>query len=399
MIWQRFLPYHWARLRRLGERLAARGHRLTALEVASRDATYGFPEDGADSRPSPPENGCAFPGAVYHELTVPGIRRRVLEELDRLDPDVVFAPATPFPEGMAAIAWRVRRGRRGVLMDDAWEGSDPRGWSTRLAKRLLHRNVDAAFVPAASHLAYYARLGFPPERVFFGVDAVDDVAFAAWAEAARGDAARRRAALGLPEHFFLAVGRFLPRKGLETLLEAYRRFRAHPGAPPWGLALVGDGPLRGELAGRAADLPDVAFAGPRFGAELGACYGLAEALVVPSLSDPWALVVNEGAAAGLPLLVSRGCGAAGTLVREAENGWSFPAGDAAALAERMLRLAWVDPEVRDRMGRRSREIVARWGLDRFADGALAAMQVSRRPGAGLLPRLALALWRGHVRTL
>jgi len=395
VIWQRFLPYHRARLGRLAQRAEAAGHRLTGLEAASQDVAYGFPEGPAGKRF---ELSCAFPGAVYHELTAGQVHRRIREELDRLDPDVVFAPATPFPEGMAAIAWRNRQGRRTVLMDDAWELTDRRGSATRLIKRLLHRNVDAALVPALSHRDYYVRLGFPPERIFFGVDTVDNDAFAAWADSARREAPSWRLALGLPEHYFLAVARFLPRKGLETLLEAYGRFRAHPAAPPWGLVLVGDGPLREHLVQAASYLPGVVFAGRRFGEELGAYYGLAGALVVPSDSDPWALVVNEGAASGVPLLVSRGCGAAEVLVRESENGWTFQAGNTDALLERMLRTTLVEPVVQARMGRRSREIVAGWSLDRFADGALAAASVMHRPTAGLASRALLAIWRGHVRT-
>ena len=44
VIWQRFLPYHKARIRHLNTRLTQLGCRLTAIEVASQDSSYGFAE-------------------------------------------------------------------------------------------------------------------------------------------------------------------------------------------------------------------------------------------------------------------------------------------------------------------------------------------------------------------
>jgi len=118
---------------------------------------------------------------------------------------------------------------------------------------------------------------------------------------------------------------------------------------------------------------------------------------VPSEIDPWALVVNEGMAAGLPILVSRGCGCARTLVLEGENGWSFAPGDEDELVCRLLELSLLPETARCAMGHRSREIIADWGLDRFAEGVLRALEIPRRPDAGFFPSLAVRLWKGRVR--
>jgi glycosyltransferase involved in cell wall biosynthesis len=118
--------------------------------------------------------------------------------------------------------------------------------------------------------------------------------------------------------------------------------------------------------------------------------------VVPSENDPWALVVNEGAASSLPLIVSRGCGAAATLVEEGANGWTFVPGDVRELASLLTRMASLADVRRREMGQRSCEIAAGWSTNRFVDGVLAALQVTRRPPAGPIADVLTRAWKGRV---
>ena len=393
VVWQRFLPYHVARIRRLRERCAALGYRLTAIEAASQDASYGFDAAMSDAGF---DHVCCFPGTSYHDHRAPAIHAAVLAALKRAQPDVVFAPATPFPEGMAAVAYRRHSGNRTFMMDDAWEHTDRRGSIVSGVKRLVHANIDGVFIPAPSHAAYYGRLGFPPDKMVFGVDVVDNDFFARGADRARAEAAPIKIAGAPLQDYFLYVGRFLPRKGLETLLAAYAGYRKRARGNPRDLVLVGGGDYLQTIWHMAADIEGVHFAGAQFGDDLCRYYGMAQALIVPSASDPWALVVNEGLAAGLPVIVSSGCGAARTLVSEGENGWCFPPEDADALTELLLRTGASSPDSLAQMGRKSREIVAAWSLDRFADGVLQAMQLPRSMPAGIVSDLAVRLWKGRV---
>jgi 1,2-diacylglycerol 3-alpha-glucosyltransferase len=388
-IWQRFLPYHVARLSAVARALHALGHDVVAVEVATKDATYGFPSAGGDEDF---ERRVCFAGMNYHSLSAASVWRAVVGVLRDVNPDVVFAPATPFPEGMAAFQYRLASKARVVMMDDAWEGSEVCGPLTRWTKRIIHGNVDGVFTAAPSHAPYFQGLGFPEDRIFFGVDVVDNDYFAK-------EAARIRASASGPAEtapYFLFVGRILQRKGLESLLRAYAVYRRTCGPQPWWLMVVGDGPAANGLR-REFSLDGVDFVGTRFGSTLCESYAGAGALVVPSLRDPWALVVNEGAASGLPLLVSRGCGSAKTLVRDGENGWTFEPGDTVGLAELMARVSSLSDPVFECFGSRSREIVAEWGLERFTRGAFEAIQIPRRFPAGFLSDLITRSWRGRVR--
>src|SRR5439155_6627610 len=58
--------------------------------------------------------------------------------------------------------------------------------------------------------------------------------------------------------------------------------------------------------------------------ELAAFYGLAEAVILPTYSDTWGLVINEAMACGLPVISSSVAGCAADLVQEAWNGFIVP---------------------------------------------------------------------------
>jgi 1,2-diacylglycerol 3-alpha-glucosyltransferase len=393
IIWQRFLPYHSARIRHLNKRLGELGFRLTAIEVASQDETYRFPEKRYNS---PLKHICCFPGESYHSHTAKEVYQKVFELLKDVKPDIVFAPAIAFPEGIAAVAHRLKYGARVVIMDDAWEHTDRKGSITQLIKRLIYRNADAALVPAPSHLSYYMRIGFPKERVFFGLDVVDNAYYAKQAAVMHSEESVENA-LNLRHNLFLFVGRILPRKGLETLLEAYRNYREGAEGEIWDLVIVGTGSSLNALRSQFNKVGGICFAGAQFGDDLCKYYGLASVLIVPSDSDPWGLVVNEGMSSGLPVIVSKGCGAAKTLVADAENGWTFSPGNAEELSQLMLRVSSLSDDALKRMGQKSQTIIAEWSLDRFADGVVKALAIPRREAAGLISNILTKFWRGRIR--
>ena len=393
VIWQRFLPYHVARIRHLRERCAALGYRLTAIEVASQDESYQLE---FAVKPMEDERICCFPGSSYHEHSAAQIHAKVLAVLNEAQPDLVFAPATPFPEGMAAVAYRRQSGARAFMMDDAWEHTDRRGALVHWVKSLIHANIDGAFIPAPTHASHYRMLGFPADRIFFGVDVVDNDRFSLGADRARAEDAGIQVAGAHVQDYFLFVGRFAPRKGLQTLLPAYAGYRARAPGKPWDLVVVGGGRGLTETWRLGAGIEGLHFAGPQYGDELCRHYGLAKALIVPSELDQWGLVVNEGLAAGLPVLVCTGCGSARTLVSDGENGWCFPPRDVSMLTELLLRMSAATPEARARMGVKSREIITAWSLDRFADEALQAMRLPRAMPGGFLADLATRLWKGRI---
>ena len=397
-------PLYWLpRLKVLAEALAVRGDQLFAVEIASQGTPYSFAEGGMVQLHDV-EVVQLFSGARLDSLSPSQVVARLWNELERLDPNVVLAGPIAFPMGAVALRWGRSRRRPVVIMDDVRYEDVPRPFWVEFVKRRLYRNVDAMFIPAPSHAPSYEAWGVRPDRIFFGVDVVDNDFFASRADAARGDtpALRRRLELSYP--FFLGVGRQVPIKNWGGLLETYRQYRREVKSTPWDLVLVGEGPERSGLERQVADqrLEGVHFKPFCALEEVCEYYALAECFILPSFGETWGLVVNEATACGLPVLVSRRCGCAEALVREGENGWTFDPNRPEELTKALLSMNALSPESRQAFGKRSQEIINEWPLVRFARGALQAIDScrdSRQGFAALGDSLIMTLWKGRFNSI
>jgi glycosyltransferase involved in cell wall biosynthesis len=222
-------------------------------------------------------------------------------------------------------------------------------------------------------------------RIAFGYDVIDNAHFARGADQARGELLGAESA-NLPAHYLLCSARFIEKKNLVRLIEAYARFRTLAGPRAWELVLLGDGPLMKRLVARTRELgvqEFVHFAGFRQYEELPMFYGRAIAFVLPSTTEQWGLVTNEAMAAGLPVLVSEACGSA-ELVEEGTNGFLFDPLSVDDIARGMMEI-WRRRDSLPRMAAESRRLIARLSPSAFAEGLVEAMEkgerflVSRRP--------------------
>ena len=133
----------------------------------------------------------------------------------------------------------------------------------------------------------------------------------------------------------LAVGRLREPKDFTTLVRAAARLE--PGAV--AVQIAGDGPDRPALEAEIARLAAgdrVELLGER--ADVPELLAAADVFVLPSLSEGMPISVLEAMAAGLPVVASD-VGGVGELVRDGETGALVGAGDPAALADALARLA------------------------------------------------------------
>lgn len=152
------------------------------------------------------------------------------------------------------------------------------------------------------------------------------------------------------------VGRLAPEKGMRLLLEALGRARA--GGADLRLTVIGDGPDRQTLETMAAPLGKaVRFTGYQSQDEVAAHLAQGDIFVLPSFAEGVPVVLMEAMASGLPVITTRIAGIP-ELVEDGLSGLLVAPGDAAALAEAILRLA-ADPGLRRQMGRAGRATVAR----------------------------------------
>ena len=250
-------------------------------------------------------------------------------------------------------------------------------------KGCVVKMCSASLAGGRPHADYLAQLGMPRDRVFLGYDAVDNDYFSTKADESRKQNAETKKKLGLPDHYFLASARFVEKKNLTRLIQAYARYHELVGKEEsgkqksaiWKLVLLGDGPLKSDLCRLISDLNlngHVQMPGFVQYPQLPAFYGLAGAFVHASTTEQWGLVVNEAMASGLPVLVSNRCGCAQDLVQDGVNGFTFDPENTGGLADLMLKISVSDFPL-PAFGDASRRIIADWGPERFASGLKAAV--------------------------
>jgi glycosyltransferase involved in cell wall biosynthesis len=175
----------------------------------------------------------------------------------------------------------------------------------------------------------------------------------------RADGGRFRDEVGAAAQDVLAlfVGRLVPIKRLDVLLEAVALARR--AGTPLRLAIVGDGDLRADLERRSQELGlagAVTFCGLRL--DVASITAGADIAVLSSDNEGTPVALIEAASAGLPAVCTR-VGGVMDIVRP-ETGVLVGAGDAPALARALTALA-ADPGLRERMGAAARAHVE----DRF----------------------------------
>jgi len=284
-------------------------------------------------------------------LTLMGLIRR---EIAFLDPDLVHLH---LPNPLAAAAWLGLQGCRSLDLPPlvVWYHADIT--RQRVGRFLVRPFVKACLEQAAGISVSSRTLAtrspiLTPWRgkvqvIPFGIDP------APWNQVA--------STLDGP---FLFVGRLVPYKGLDVLIQAMAR------VPDARLVIVGEGPLKSRLIDAAAGCAAagrVVFAGPLNQAGVAGHLTRARALVLPSVdaSETFGLVQLEAMAAGVPVIASD----LPTGVREVgEPGRTchlVPPGDVDALAGALNSLLQ-DQEVAREMGAAGR----RRFQDRFTRGMM-----------------------------
>jgi glycosyltransferase involved in cell wall biosynthesis len=270
-----------------------------------------------------------------------------------------------------AMARAKMRGLKVLVRDEATLISTPRHGLKKLIKKLFFRilrNLADGFLAIGTlNAEYYRSYGIAPDRIFSVPYAVDNAFFQAKARAASGEREQLRQELGLSpaRPVILFASKLSAVKRGADLLEAYIQMSPDPAREPHPyLLFIGDGDQKQILEARAARVNwhSIKFLGFKNQTELPRYYDLCDVLVLPSVFEPWGLVINEVMNAGRAVVVSDRVGCGPDLVRNGGNGYIFQADNAADL-RRALCNVLQDRKRCQAMGRKSLEIINGWGFE------------------------------------
>jgi glycosyltransferase involved in cell wall biosynthesis len=192
-----------------------------------------------------------------------------------------------------------------LAMDNPWQ-NQPRQWlGVLFRKQLIRPFFDSALVPGTKQEKFAEKLGFNRNSIYRNLFSIDKNIFT------NSKSINRQ-----PSQSFLFVGRLIPDKGFDVLLNAYQKY-ASSVESPWDLKIVGTGPLK-ELC---SNMQGVSYIGFLSHIDLIKLYQNSNCLLLPSRHEPWGIVLQEAASQGLPIIATANVGAVGDLLVDQFNGF------------------------------------------------------------------------------
>lgn len=203
--------------------------------------------------------------------------------------------------------------------------------------------------------------------------AVDNEFFQSQARKASPRREELRAELGLApgRPVLLFASKLQSRKRCLNLVEAFLSLRGL--SPDPYLLIIGDGEDRPSIERRISGNDRIRMLGFRNQSELPRFFDLCDMFVLPSVHEPWGLVINEAMNASRAVVASDQVGCQPDLVRDGVNGCVFRATDIPSLTEALHR-ALASPERLARMGAESLRIVNEYSFDRDIAGLRSALR-------------------------
>jgi glycosyltransferase involved in cell wall biosynthesis len=253
----------------------------------------------------------------------------------------------------------------------------PRSKWKRILKRFLlprlFKQINAFLFSYTGNADYYKHYGVSDRKFFFCPCAVDNAFWQEQAQKLKDQKPTLKQQFGIPPESpaILFVGKLIPIKRPFNLLQA---FEGVPDKLKVWLVLVGDGPLKSDLAQyvKQRSLQNVCFTGFKNQSEIAPFYAMADMFVLCSDHDSSPKVLNEAMNFALPVITTNRVGTSPDLVKQGENGFIYPVGDVDTLRSHLLRLL-ENPELREMMGQHSLEIVSKWSFEEDVKGILAAL--------------------------
>lgn len=222
--------------------------------------------------------------------------------------------------------------------------------------RLALRFADKVIAVSKNERQRLLDLGVPAAKITCVHNAIDVNAFH---ESVNGRLARfseliKNQKASQKQKLILFVGRLSPQKGLIYLLQSAPQIVAE--VSDVHFLIVGDGPLRDQLKSRVEALgiaEAVTFLGVR--EDVGALMQAADVFVLPSIKEPFGIVLLEALSLGRPVVASA-VGGIPEIVTDDETGLLVPPRDPAALGAAILRLL-NNPAEATQLGEQGRDVV------------------------------------------
>ncbi|WP_373544290.1 glycosyltransferase family 4 protein [Chamaesiphon sp.] len=245
-------------------------------------------------------------------------------------------------------------------MDTPWKDNLRQRLAPLVLRSFLQR-MDRVVVTGERSWQYAKRLGIAADRIDRGLYGIDYNSWVPlWEKRSQADWPRS----------FLFIGRYIPVKAIDLLVQAYQDYRELV-EDPWDLVCCGQGELKSQLA----DKPGIIDRGFLQPSEMESVWQSAGAFILPSRFDPWPLAIVEAAAAGLPIICTDVCGSGVEVVRPWYNGLVIPEENTKSLTQALLTFHQHHAEL-PVWGKRSQELAAPYATGIWVERWQALLQTA-----------------------
>lgn len=243
-----------------------------------------------------------------------------------IDPDIIVVSGW-MDKGYLPVAKYFRERGLPVVagLDRQWDGSIRQTFGACI-KYFVRNYFTHAWVCGVYQYEFARRFGFAKDEIIFNLYSADlnlfNKAFEIGCDIKR---------VAYP-HRFLYVGRLEEVKGIASLIEAW--IALGDGRKNWDLRVIGNGSKKHSFE----NIKGISVSNFLQPEELVDEICRAGCLVLPSLSEPWGVVLHEFAAAGMPIVCTSVCGASSAFVINGFNGFLVNPGRPQELANSMLKI-------------------------------------------------------------
>ena len=237
--------------------------------------------------------------------------KTLYEKIINLNPDIIYVSGWKDKNYMQ-VCRKIRKKYDIPIIsgnDTQWRGG--KQWINVILSPFLHKKCFSHIQVCGVWQYEYARyLGFKKNNIIMNCCSADISIF--------NKVKIEEKAKKYPKRI-IYIGRFSPEKGLKYLIEAWNNILDKNG---WSLTLIGNGPEK-EILDKMENIEILDFMSQELLVEQlqnSGCF------ILPSIFEPWSIVLHEAAAAGLPILATNICGAVPYFVINKYNGKTFKPG-------------------------------------------------------------------------
>lgn len=210
--------------------------------------------------------------------------------------------------------------------DTPWNGSIRQQAGAIYSKVFITPYFHYAFIPGKAQSVLALKMGFNHKQIITGAYAADVDLYA------NANINHNRPKV------LLFVGRYAPEKWIAQLCSTFLKLKSHGELTDWKLHCIGVGSYQIPVH---ESIVDLGFKQPD---ELVEEIKNAGIFILPSVFEPWGVVVHEMAAAGLPLILSDAVGSREVFLVDGKNGYSFPSGNIQIMEEVIKKMCNLNPE-------------------------------------------------------